>query len=82
MHSRLTRKATSVHRYANNRFLNTPEKAGKLKSLTSRVKVAKKEIQKLKDKIQTSAEISGVNVDEALHHDLVNIMKEQDHSIK
>ena len=44
--------------------------------------MAKKEIQKLKDKIQTSAEISGVNVDEALHHDLVNIMKEQDHSIK
>lgn len=82
MHSRLARKAASAHKYANNRFLNTPQKADKLKTLTSRVKLAEKEIQKLKEKIQESSEVSGVCLDEALHRDLVNIMKEEDGSIK
>ena len=71
-----SRKATtSAHKYANNRFLNTPQKADKLKTLKSRVKSAEREIQKLKEKIQESSEVSGVNLDEALHHDLLNIMK-------
>lgn len=44
--------------------------------------MAGREIQKLKEKIQESSEVSGVCLDEALHFDLVNIMKEQDNSIK
>jgi altronate dehydratase len=65
VHSRLARKATSVHKYTNNRFLNTPQKAEKLKTLKSRVKLAEKEVQRLKEKIRESSEVSGVHLDEA-----------------
>lgn len=70
MHSRLTHKATSAHKYANNRF--TPQKADKVKTLKSRVKSAER---KTKEKIQEPSEASGVHLDKALHRDLMTWSK-------
>ena len=82
MYSRFVHKATTSHKFANNRYLDTPQKAGKLKSLQARASVAEKEVQKLRLRIKESAESIGVNVDEPLHCDLLSIMEKENDSVK
>ena len=82
MYSRFVHKATTSHKFANNRYLDTPQKAGKLKSLQARASVAEKEVQKLRLRIKESAELIGVNVDKPLHCDLLSIMEKENDSVK
>ena len=79
VYSRFVRKTSTSSKFANNRFLDTPQKAEKLKSLQLR---AKKEVQRLRLIINESSDSIGVNVDESLHCDLLQIMEKENSSIK
>lgn len=70
---------TSSH--TNDRYLNTPEKKAKMDSLRKRAHNAEEEVKRLKDKVRTLLQ-QGENVDNELHSDLVNIMKENADEIR
>ena len=52
MHSRFTKKSAITAKYANNRYLNTPQKKGKLEKLQAQAYSAQKEIKRLREKIE------------------------------
>ena len=81
MYSRWSRKTSTPPKFGNNRYLNTPQKQAKLKTLATRAYTAEKELRKLKEKLAHSTEKSGVHVDTSLHKDLLSIMEENDDSI-
>ncbi len=81
-HSRHSRKSSDSQKFTNNRYLNTPQKTKKLKSLQSRASVAEQEVKRLKLKIEKLTTLNGVIVDEPLHQELNNIMSEQNESIE
>ena len=81
-HSRHSRKSSDSLKFTNNRYLNTPQKAKKLKSLQARASVPEKEIKRLKLKIEKLSTLNGVIVDEPLHQELSTIMDEQNQSIE
>jgi len=55
----------SPHKFANNRYLNTPEKSVKLGRLASRVFTAEQQLKRLKERIEAAANENGVSVDDA-----------------
>lgn len=69
---------SSSHSHTNYRFCSTPEKLARLTNLHHVVSLQKKEVDRLQDKINRQIECGGVSIDEPVHNDLVNIMK--DHS--
>jgi hypothetical protein len=74
MYSRWLKKVNSPPKFANNRYLTTPQKQKKLKSLQVRAYSAEREVQRLQEKIMKSTERSGVTV--AFGDDLLAIMEE------
>ena len=80
-HSRHSRKSSDSQKFTNNRYLNTPQKTQKLKSLQSRASIAEQEVKRLKLKIDKLSTLNGVIVDEPLHQELSSIMTEQNDSI-
>ena len=76
MHSRFTKKSAITAKYANNRYLNTPQKKGKLEKLQARAYSAEKEIKRLREKIEKSSEQNGVQVEHSLNEDLLTVMTE------
>lgn len=82
MHSRFSKKSIITAKYANNRYLSTPEKKGKLKKLQARAYTAEKEIQRLREKIEQSSEQNGVQVQHSLNEDLLTIMTENNSQIE
>ena len=80
-HSRWTKKG-SPQKCANDRCLNTPQRVKKLNTLRSRVCVAKKEVKRLRAKVEKLTEMNGVTVDEPLHNELSTIVSGNDTSIE
>ena len=80
-YSRWMKKSPTVKKFANNRYLNTPQKQEKLKNLQSRAMTAEKELKQLKEKIASSADRIGTSVDSYLHADLKQIITENQQSI-
>ena len=66
------------NKFTNNRYLKTPQKLRKLKSLRQMATAAERKIKQLKEKIIQITNKSGVEVDNALHSDLLTIMKDND----
>ena len=66
---------SSSHSHTNYRFCSTPEKMVRLTNLHHVVSLQKKELGRLKDRINQQIECEGVSIDEPVHKDLVNIMK-------
>ena len=66
---------SSSHSHTNYRFCSTPEKLARLTDLHHVVSLQKMELDRLKDRIQQQIECGGVSIDEPVHNDLVNIMK-------
>ena len=80
MHSRWLKKPQSPRtpkKFANNRYLNTPDKLKKLKSLQARAAFLQREVHLLAGKVSTSA----VPVDAALNAHLLHKMEEGSKSI-
>ena len=72
----------SLHSHTNERYMNTPQKKAKISRLRNRAHVAEQEVAKLREKIERLSIIQGENLDEDLHSDLSDIMKENDDCIK
>ena len=84
MYSRWQKKNTSKSpkKFANNRYLSTPQRQKKLKILQSRAYNAEREVHRLKEKIKMSTQRKGVMLGKEFSDDLMQIMKESDSSIK
>lgn len=61
--------------HTNYRFCNTPEKVARLSNLHHTVRLQKKALQKLQDKLDKHIISQGLKVEEPVHNDLVTIMK-------
>ena len=68
------RDVTETSSHANFRYLNTPEKIGRLKNLSKLVRSQEKHIQDLRNRLAKATEVNGVRVGGDVHNDLVNIM--------
>ena len=82
MYSRYQAKAnTEPSKFSNERYLNTPQKIKKIKSLKSKVHAAKVEIHKLQERIAKLTESEGVNVGRDFHKDMYSIMESNNEAI-
>ena len=81
MYSQWSHNKGEVSKFSNNRYLNTPQKQKKMKSLQARAYSAEQEVKKLREYIKSSTEKNGVLVDEKLHNDLQEVMKDQSKEI-
>ena len=81
MYSWWSRNKGEVSKFSNNRYLNTPQKQKKMKTLQARAYSAEQEVKKLREYIKSSTEKNGVLVDEKLHNDLQAVMKDQNKEI-
>ncbi len=80
LHSRWIKK--TPQKFANDRFLNTPQRKKKMKSLQTRAVVAEQEVIRLRAIIEKSTSTNGVIVDVPLHEGLNSIMSEHKDSIE
>ena len=80
-YSRWRKKSQLIHKFSNNRYLNTPQKAKKLKRLQYRASSVEKELKKLKERIASSADRIGISLDDYLCADLKDIIKENQQSV-
>jgi len=66
--------ATVANSHVNFRFLNTPEKMGRLQNLSRLVCCKEKQIQDLRNRLSKATTCCGIRVGEEVHKDLVSIM--------
>ena len=66
---------SSSHSHTNYRFCSTPEKLARLTNLHHLASLQKKELDRLKARINCQIESGGVSIDEPVHNDFVSIMK-------
>ena len=76
MYSRWSKRAVTAQKYANNRYLNTPQKQKKLETLQAHACAAEKEVKKLQERIKKNTEQNGVQLPISLNEDLLTIMTE------
>lgn len=81
MYSRWSKKGDEVQKFANNRYLNTPQKKKKLKDLQTRAYSAEREVKKLKEKIEKATERCGVDLEKSLSTELCTIMEDNNSEI-
>ena len=81
MYSRWSKKGDKVQKFANNRYLNTPQKKKKLKDLQMRAYSAEREIKKLREKIEKLTESCGVEVENSFSTELHTIMEDNNSEI-
>ena len=82
MYRRWSTRRSQVAKYTNNRYLKTPEKERKMKTLRARVVAAKKHARKLKEEIERSTERNGIHVQENLNELLIQTRKKKTESLK
>ena len=82
MYRRWSTRRSQVAKYTNNRYLKTPEKERKMKTLRARVVAAKKHARKLKEEIERSTERNGIPVQENLNELLIRTMEEENRIIE
>ncbi len=72
---------TAPDSHVNYRYLSTPEKVERLSRLHTLQRQTNLRLQRMKAKIEQVAEEKGIEVDEATHNDLTEIMKEASTSV-
>ena len=72
---------SSAQSHTNYRFCSTPEKKEWLRKLHHTVCLQKKEIQRLRDKLDMRISSQGVKVEDPVHNDLVAIMKKHSEGV-
>ena len=86
MYHRWSRKSQSssdsCSTFANERYLNTPQKKKKMEGLKKRARIAEQTVLTLQEKIRRLTENSGEMLDENLHSDMIAIMKENSEKVK
>ena len=82
MYSRWSHKSNSVSKFTNNRYLKSPEKAEKLRTLQKRAGAAEREVKRLQEAIEKLTSEHGVIVEQDLHDDLVAIMGSNNEDIR
>ena len=80
-YSRWLKKTSSPCKYTNNRYLTTPQRQKKMKTLQYRAYSAEREVVRLKERINRSTDSKGIVVDDSLNDDLSKIMEESNSSI-
>lgn len=81
MYSRWSKKSEKMPKFANNRYLNTPQKKKKLRDLQARAYSAEREVKKLREKVEKLTERNGIEVQQTLSADLQSIMEENNSEI-
>ena len=81
MYSRWSKKTDKIPKFANNRYLNTPQKKKKLNELQVRAYSAEREVKKLKEKIDMQTERNGIEIEQSFSADIQAIMKDQNSEI-
>ena len=76
------KKCTAVSSHANYRYLKTPEQRERMSQLKAELDHSKREVSRLKTKIEIIQEKEGVSVDESLEQDLQTIMEEKTSEIQ
>ena len=76
------KKGSTVSSHANYRYLKTPEQRERMSQLKAELDHSKRQINKLKAKIEIIQEKEGVNIDESLEQDLQTIMEEKTSEIQ
>lgn len=85
IHHRWKKKDESSERsnsFANDRYLNTPERKKKMTTWRKRAKVAENTVIKLREKVKRLMESHGESIDQGMHSDLVEIMQENTEKIR
>lgn len=72
---------SSTKSHTNMRFLNTPQKSKRYRELKARCVAAEKKIKRLEDTINRLLASSSVEVDNQLHQDLSQIVKENEDKV-
>ena len=71
-----------MSKFTNNRYLKSPEKAEKLRTLQKRAGAAEREVKRLQEAIEKLTLEHGVIVEQDLHDDLVAIMGSNNEDIR
>ena len=82
MYSRWSKKPAVSAKYANNRYLNTPQKKRKMKELQVRAHTAEKEVKNLRARIEQCTEQKEVQIQQSLNDDFLAIMTEYNSQIE
>ena len=77
-----TSEKTDISSHANYRYLSTPEKNERMANLRAEVTQQKREIDRLREKVNKLTETSGVEVDKQMHGDLSSIMEEMTEDVR
>lgn len=80
--SRSPARRTSSSSHVNFRYLSTPEKVTRMRNCSTAAKAAKKEVQRLKQKILEKHTKEGIPVDDLLGEDLSTILHEKTDDIR
>ena len=80
--SRQLKKSSQALVERSSQFLSTPEKQVKMSKLKNKAKIAKKNLEAMKKKLDKLLEKHGGEVDAGLHDDLLMIMKEKNSGIE
>ena len=75
--SHKAKQSSAVSSHANYRYLKTPEQRERMSQLKAELDHSKREINRLKAKIEIIQEKEGVSIDEDLEQDLHTIMEEK-----
>lgn len=81
MVSRHKGKSAVPSKFSNERYLNTPQKIIKIKSLRERATAAESEVQKLTNLMNNLIQSDGVGISSDFHDDMLSVMNEHNDSI-
>lgn len=79
--SKSAHSVTSPSSHANYRYLTTPERSLRMKTLRNRFNATKKIVSRLKEKVKQLLDTQGLNVQSSLEEDLVTVMNQHDNDI-
>ena len=74
-HSDRIHDVCAASSHTNFRYLNTPEKVERLRSLSRLIHVKEQQVADSKKKLNRMIEANGIRVDESMHNDLLTIME-------
>ena len=82
MYHRWNKRQPSCSIYANERYMNTPEKSAKMKGLKARVQNAEKTVLHLQERIKKLTQTEGEHLDVDFQSDLISIMNSNKNKVK
>ena len=81
MLSRYKHKCEVPHKFSNERYMNTPQKRTKIKSLRERATAAEANLQKLRNRMKILTDSDGVQVSKDFHDDIFSVMCQKNDDI-